>query len=124
MKKIKYQDETYTIIGLCMEVHNELGPGLLEIIYKDALEYEFKLNNVPYEREKKYIVPYKDTILKREFYADFTVYAVIILEAKAVSTIVNDHIARTLNYMKLAKSLVGLLVNFGSSSLEHKRLVF
>lgn len=106
-----------------MEVHREIGPGLLEIVYKDALEYEFKLSDIPSKREKKYVVPYKDTVLERHFFADFVGYSDIILEAKAVKAIINDHVAWTLNYMKLAQSPVGLVVNFGCSSLEYKRLV-
>ena len=106
-----------------MEVHRELGPGLLEIVYKDALEYEFGLNKIPFTREKKYEVPYKDIVLKRHFFADFVIFGDIILEAKATKAIANEYIAFTLNYMKLAKSPVGLIVNFGCSSLEYKRLV-
>ncbi len=59
MRKLIYPEKTYQIIGVCMEVHRELGPGLLEIVYKDALEYEFQQKAIPYEREKKYEVAYK-----------------------------------------------------------------
>ena len=57
------QQETYKIIGICMEVHRILGPGLLEIVYKDALEIEFKENNIPFEREKEFVIEYKGEIL-------------------------------------------------------------
>ena len=67
MTQLVYKEESYKIIGLCMEVHKELGRGLLEIVYKDALEYEFKINNIPYQREKDYQVPYKDIILPHQF---------------------------------------------------------
>ncbi|REH00453.1 GxxExxY protein [Flavobacterium aquicola] len=67
------EDETYNIIGICMEVHRTLGPGLLEIIYKDALEIEFKENNIPFEREKEFAIEYKGKILPHKFYADFIV---------------------------------------------------
>ena len=60
--KYPFQDETYEIIGICMEVHRILGKGLLEIVYKDAIEYELQMRNIPYSREKKYIVEYKDVI--------------------------------------------------------------
>jgi GxxExxY protein len=60
---IIYKDEAYKIIGICMEVHSQLGKGLNEIVYSDALEYEFSINNIPYEREKKFEVRYKDIIL-------------------------------------------------------------
>ena len=61
------QKESYQIIGICMEVHRILGKGLLEIVYKDAIEYEFNLKKIPYEREKKYQVDYKGTILPHYF---------------------------------------------------------
>ncbi|WP_348822765.1 GxxExxY protein [Flavobacterium aestuarii] len=117
------KDENYKIIGLCMEVHRLLGPGLLEIVYKDALEIEFKNNNIPYEREKEYAVEYKGTILPHKFYADFVVFSDIILEIKSIKEISNDHLAQTLNYMKLADTPVGIIANFQNKSLVHKRLI-
>lgn len=56
MEKIILKEESYQIIGICMEVYNTLGPGFLEIVYKDALEYEFQLAGIPYEREKMYLI--------------------------------------------------------------------
>lgn len=56
MTDIVYKEESYKIVGICMEVHNNLGAGFLEIVYKDALEYEFRKANIKYEREKEYIV--------------------------------------------------------------------
>jgi len=123
MTKLIYKEESYKIIGLCMEVHRELGRGLLEAVYKDALEYEFTTNKIPFEREKTYKVRYKDIILPHEFYADFVVYDNIILEIKARSKIVDEFIKQTLNYMAIAKSPLGLLINFGEPSLKYKRLV-
>ena len=67
MENIIYKEESYLIIGKCMEVHNNLGAGFLEIVYKDALELEFQRANIPYEREKKYEVNYKDVILPHKF---------------------------------------------------------
>ena len=78
------EEETYKIIGICMEVHRILGPGLLEVIYKDALEIEFKENNIPFEREKEFLIEYKGKILPHKFYSDFIVNEDIILEVKAV----------------------------------------
>lgn len=117
------QEENYIIIGICMEVHKILGSGLSEIIYKEALEFEFCENNIPFEREKEYTVEYKGTILPHKFYADFVVYDEIILEVKAVKEIANNHISQTLNYMKLADSQLGIIANFQNKSLEYKRLV-
>lgn len=80
-----YKEEAYLIIGKCMEVHNQLGGGFLEIAYKDALEYEFRKTNILYEREKEYEVQYKGIILPHKFYADFVVFGKIILEVKSVA---------------------------------------
>jgi GxxExxY protein len=115
------EEETYKIIGICMEVHRTLGPGLLEIIYKDALEIEFKENNIPFEREKEFKINYKGKILPHNFYADFIVNEDIILEVKAVKEFSNEHIAQIINYLKLANSEIGLMVNFQTKSLEYKR---
>ncbi|MCW2119079.1 GxxExxY protein [Flavobacterium sp. 7A] len=117
------KDENYQIVGLCMEVHRILGPGLLEIVYKDALEIEFRNHNIPYSREKEFIVEYKGTILPHKFYADFVVYTDIILEIKSTKEISNDHLAQTLNYMKLAKTPIGIIANFQNKSLVHKRMI-
>ncbi len=123
MANLIYKDEFYKIIGMCMEVHLNLGPGLLEIVYKDALEYEFQMNKIPYEREKEFLVEYKNKILSHKFYADFVVYENIILEVKAVRGLAEDFTKLVLNYMALAKSKLGILINFGEDSLKYKRFV-
>jgi len=122
-KKYPLQDESYEIIGICMEVHRILGKGFLEIVYKDALEYEFRVNGIPYEREKLYQIPYKEIILRHEFYADFVVYDDIILEVKAQKGIVDEHYKWVLNYLAISKCQLGLIVNFGEDSLKTKRVI-
>ena len=117
------EEETYKIIGICMEVHRILGPGLLEVVYKDALEIEFKQNSISFEREKEFIIEYKGKILPHKFYADFVVNEDIILEIKTVKEFSNEHIAQILNYIKLANSEIGLLVNFQPKSLQYRRYV-
>ncbi len=87
--KIIYKEESYQIIAACLEVHRILGKGFSEIVYKDALEYEFQRMNIPYEREKIFDVDYKDIVLKHKFTADFIVYDKIILEVKAVGEVIN-----------------------------------
>ena len=118
------QKESYQIIGICMEVHRVLGKGLLEIVYKDAIEYEFKLKNVPYEREKKYVVDYKGTILPHHFFADFVVFDKIILEVKSQKGIVDEHYSWGINYLGISKCPLGLITNFGENSLVTKRVIF
>ena len=118
------KDETDAIIHLGFEVHKNLGFGFLEIVYKDALEYEFRNNDIPFEREKEYIVHYKNIILRHRFYADFIVFDSVILEVKAKEGIANDDMACTINYLKCSGCKVGLILNFGRNKLEIKRLVF
>ena len=123
MTNIIHKDESYTIIGKCMEVHNNLGAGFLEIVYKDALEFEFNKAGIPYEREKMYEVKYKETILPHRFYADFVIYDQIILEVKGVKAITDEFIAQSINYLKVSENKLALLVNFGELSLNYKRIV-
>lgn len=123
MDNIIYKEESYQIIGKCMEVHNNLGAGFLEIVYKDALEYEFKKAGIYYEREKQYTVNYKGVILPHKFYADFVVNDKIILEIKAVSNISDEFIAQAINYLKVSTNQLALIVNFGELKLNYKRIV-
>ena len=117
------QKESYQIIGICMEVHRILRKGLLEIVYKDAIEYEFKTKEIPYEREKKYEVEYKGIFLPHYFFADFVVFDKIILEIKAQKGIVDEHISWVINYLAISKCPLGLIVNFGENSLITKRVI-
>ena len=123
MDDIYLKEESYKIIGLCMEVHKILGKGHSEVVYKDALEYEFKLNSIPFEREKMYEIEYKDIVLPRKYVADFVVYNEIIFEVKAISQLTNSDIKQTLNYLASSKNKLGLLANFGEDSLKYKRII-
>jgi GxxExxY protein len=119
------KQETYKIIGLCMEVHRILGNGFSEIVYKDAITIEAQLRILGIEREKKFEVVYKRNILPHYFFADFVFFNEIIVEIKGTSAAINDeYIAQTLNYLKISGCRVGLIINFGKKSLEYKRLVF
>ncbi|MCO5286485.1 MAG: GxxExxY protein [Chitinophagaceae bacterium] len=118
-----FKEETYQILGICMEVHNYLGAGFLEVVYKDALEIEFKNAGIHFEREKEYTVNYKGNILKHKFFADFIVFDKIILEVKAVKTLADEHIAQTINYLKVSDEKIALLVNFNEPKLNYKRLI-
>ena len=123
MSEIIYKQESYNIIGVCMDVHNTLGMGFDEIIYKDAIEIEFKRLNIPYIREKEYNVHYKDIPLNRNFYVDFYVYDKINLEIKSKSMLVESHILQTKNYCACSKTKLGIVVNFGAAKLEYKRVL-
>lgn len=123
MSEYLYKDENFKIIGICMEIHRILGCGLLEVVYKDALEFELNQHKIPYSREKEFAVQYKGVILPHKFYADFVLYDNIILEVKALNEISKDHIAQTINYIKLTKGKLGIIVNFGTQSLQQKRII-
>ena len=125
MSQNKYplQDKTYVLNGLAMEVHRNLKPGLSEVLYKDAFQFELDQKGIIYEREKEYEVEYKGTNLKHKFYADFVVMNEIIIEVKAQKGIHELASSQVLNYLAISKCKVGLLYNFGESSLAIKRYV-
>ncbi len=124
MEKIIHKEESYKAVGICMEVYNNLGTGFLEVVYKDALEYELKNAGIKFEREKMYSVQYKEIILPHKFFADFVLFDKIILEVKAVNGIRDEFIAQAINYLKVSKNKLCLLVNFGETKLNYKRIVF
>jgi GxxExxY protein len=123
MEDYLHKDKTYQIVGILFEVHKNLGKGFSEIVYKDAIEFEFSQLNIPFEREKEFSVNYKNTILKHKFYADFVVHNKIILEIKTVDCFNANHYNQCLNYLKISNNELALLVNFNSVSLEYKRIV-
>jgi GxxExxY protein len=125
MAEFIHKADTYEIIGSCMEVYNTLGYGFLEVVYKDAMEVEFLKRDLNYRREDEHPIEYKGEILKHRFFADFTLQEDIIVEVKANKDgITDDAIAQTLNYLKASGIRLGLIVNFGKTSLEYKRLIF
>lgn len=89
-----YEDESYKIIGACMEVHQNLGAGFLEAVYQEALGIEFEERNIPFEREKDLRIKYKGHSLKKRYFADFVCYDSIILELKACNSICKEHEAQ------------------------------
>lgn len=119
---IEKDELTGKIINACMEVHNELGNGFLEPVYQEALEEEFKIQGIPYVREKLLPVMYKGKQLKKEYYADFVCYDDIIVELKAVSVLSKPHKAQVLNYLNAANKEIGLLINFGETKLKWERI--
>lgn len=119
---IEKEELTGKIINACMEVHNELGNGFLEPVYQEALEEEFKIQGIPYVREKLLPVIYKGKQLKKEYFADFVCYDDIIVELKAVSVLSKPHKAQVLNYLNAANKEIGLLINFGETKLKWERI--
>jgi len=121
--KIIFKEESYKIIGACMEVHKKLGSGFLESVYSEALEKEFIKENVPYVKEQKLRIYYDDIEMNKYFKADFVCYNEIILELKASSLISDIDYKQVINYLKATKFKLALLVNFGTPSLTYKRIV-
>ncbi len=122
-KNFIYKDECYMIIGACMAVHRELGHGFLEPVYQEALAIEFGYIGIPFVREQELNIIYRGLKLNKMYKADFVCYDSIIVELKALKELSNDHTSQLINYLKATNLRVGLLINFGTSSLEHKRLI-
>jgi len=118
------KEETEAIIHFGFEVHKTLSFGFLEIVYKDALEYEFIKDDILFARGKEYVVQYKDSVLRHKFYADFIVFDSVVLEVKAKEGIAPDDMAQMINYLKCSACKVGLILNFGRNKLDIKRTVF
>ena len=117
------KDETDKIIGIGIDIHKQMGFGFLEIVYKDAFEFELNKVDILYEREKEYKINYKGIILPHKFYADFVIFNSVILEVKAKDGIADEDMAQTINYLKCSSCKVGLILNFGRMKLDIKRVV-
>ena len=115
---------TYAIIGAAIEVHKQLGCGFLESVYQEALAIELGLREIPFRREVKLPVTYKGQTLVTSFYADFLCFDSLVVELKALANMSGSEEAQLINYLKATCYKVGLLLNFGTRSLQHRRFVF
>ena len=119
-----YNQESYAINGAAMEVYNQLGHGFLEAVYQEALEKEFQLRGIPFEREKMLTIRYKGENLKQTYKADFVCYGKIIVELKAVSELDDAHRSQVYNYLHATGFRLGIILNFGSyDGLERERII-
>jgi len=124
MNKFKqYKDIVYKIIGASMKVHDVLKWGLLEPVYQEALHLELEDRGIDNEREKEIPCYYKHHILDKKYKMDIVVGDVVV-ELKSVKEIIPAHRAQLFNYLRLTKRPVGLLINFGTSSLQGERYAF
>ena len=114
------EDLTGSVIGLAMKVHRALGPGFLEHVYRNAMLIELRKANIAAEVEKALKVSY-DGIVVGEFSADLLIEGWLIIELKAVSTLIKDHEVQLVNYLTAVNQPYGLLINFGATSLQYKR---
>ncbi|PIS30748.1 MAG: GxxExxY protein [Candidatus Marinimicrobia bacterium CG08_land_8_20_14_0_20_45_22] len=116
---------TETVIGLAIKVHRNLGPGFLESVYQAALACEMQEAGMKFEKEKYLSVKYADIVIEKGFRCDFFIDDQLVVECKAVNELTNIDQAQLLNYLKISKLQVGLLINFNSSILKNgiKRIV-
>ena len=121
--KLLFEEETFKIIGICMKVHRTLGAGFLESVYQEALEKEFHLQKIHFQKQLKLNLMYDGHPMKKFFIADFVCDDKILLEIKAASLLVKDAEAQVINYLKSTGLPVGLLINFGQKSLVWKRFI-
>ena len=118
-----YQELTGKIIGAAMEVHRTLGCGFVEAVYQEALEFELQLQGTPFVAQQELTVTYKGRTLKQKYKPDILVDNKVLVEIKALARLTSTEEAQVLNYLKVTGCKVALLINFGTKSLEWKRLV-
>jgi len=123
MTDLLYENESHRIIGAAIEAHKTLGNGFLEPVYQEALSIEFEKQTMPFEKEKQLRIKYKDTYLEKFYMADFVCYEKIIVECKALKQLLPEHESQVLNYLNATGFRLGLLLNFGTTRLEVKRII-
>ncbi len=121
-EKILYKDLSYSIVGLAMKVHNELGNGFLEKVYENALMLLLKQAKIEAEQQSPINVMFQDQVIG-QYYADILVDGKIILELKTVDKIVGEHVSQVIHYLKATGVKLGIILNFGQKSFEYKRVV-
>ena len=116
--KLIHADISSRVIGAAIEVHRELGPGLLESAYEECLCYELSQAGLAFERQLTLPVQYKRIRLDCGYRADLVVQGVVLLELKAVANVTDVHIAQLMTYLRISGIRVGLLINFNSTSIK------
>ncbi len=118
------KEEVYEIVGAAIEVHREMGPGFLEPVYQECLEYELRDRSIPFNPQPELKIRFKKRSLKKKYVADFIVRDKIIVEIKAEESLTTKDQSQLINYLKATGLRVGVLINFGSyGKLEWKRMV-
>lgn len=119
-----FEKESYAIRGAIFEVYNEMGPGFPEAVYQECLEKEFALREIPFASQVELPLRYKGRPLTKTYRADLICHDAILLEIKGVKSLLPEHTAQTLNYLKATGLKLGLLVNFGApGKVEIERVV-
>lgn len=117
------KEEVYNIVGAAMEAHSILGSGFLEAVYQEALAIEFKLKDIPFVEFPQLDIDFKGHILKKRYISDFMCYNEIIVEIKAINKCGANEEAQIINALNASMKHVGVLINFGETSLYWKRYV-
>jgi len=115
MAELIYKDEAYAVVGAAMDVYYTMGIGFLEPVYHGAMIVELGRRHIPFESQKKLDVFYKGIKLDKIYFPDFVCYEQIVVELKVVPRITNIEVSQLLNYLKITKKRLGLLINFGAS---------
>jgi len=113
------KNETDEIIGIGIDIHKQLGFGFLEIVYKDAFEYELTKSNILFQREKEYKINYKEIILPHKFYADFIIFDSVILEVKAKEGIADEDMAQTIKLLEMFRLQSWIDLKFRKDEVRH-----
>ena len=121
-KPILHKQEVYDIVNCAMEVHNEVGPGLHEKPYENALVVEFGLRGIPFSQQEHFPVLYK-TVQVAEYIPDLIAYGKIVVDAKVIDRITDHEMGQMLNYLRITGLRVGLIINFKHAKLEWRRVV-
>jgi GxxExxY protein len=119
-----FREEVYAVIGACMAIHKDKGNAFVEPVYQDALEIELELSGIPSDPQRNYPIQYRGRTLKHTYTPDLLCFGKIIVELKAVKALTDEHRAQVLNYLKVTRHNLGLIVNFGSHPrLEWERII-
>ncbi|MBN1311037.1 MAG: GxxExxY protein [Anaerolineae bacterium] len=122
MTDLLYKDLVYNVVGAAMEVHKILGPGFSENVYQAALEGELSILDIPFVSQQHIQIIYKELVVA-DYYLDLVIDTKIVVELKAVDTLAKVHQSQVLSYLKASGLRLGLLMNFGESSLRFKRII-
>lgn len=123
-RDLPFKEEVYAIVGAAMEVSNELGAGVLEAVFQEALEIELAQRQIPFAAQVPIQVLYKGNPLTKEYIPDFICFEQVNVEIKSIKQLTSVEQAQMINYLKATGKPVGVLLNFGSPRLEWKRMVF